>query len=119
MPTDRSGGLFELLQLARMLLSQITRMLDRLFQARDLRAVPVVVLLNARERLVEFNLGRARVLDVGFDAALLRETRLDYIAPLGQHLLLLPRLGIDRTELERHELGAQPALALLQLLVLL
>jgi hypothetical protein len=116
---EGTRALFELLQLALSLLPEVARMLDRLFQACNLGAVPIVVLLNSREGLVVLDLRRAGTLDLRLDVALLGEDRLDNVAAFLEQMLLLACLDVDRSQLQCNELCVQPALALLELLVLL
>ena len=93
------------------------RVLDGLFEARDLGASGIVLALHDVEMFVGLGLARAQLLDPGLDRALPRERGIERGLVLRQHQVLLLKPGVQFLPAQRQQLRACVAFFLFQFLV--
>ena len=116
---DLGDLLIGALQVLGLALDEILTMLQRLLEARDLAADPVVAALHGAEALVAVGELHAQLLDRGFGGTLRRDGGLERDLLLAERMLLLGDFGSQCAQSQREQLGVDLALLGLEVLVAL
>ena len=118
---DVGGKLAEcrlrLCQIGTLALAQLARMLDRLFEARDVRAHLVVVRLYSREAVGAGGVHRTLLLDGGLGGALRGELTLHGELAFAHRGIMHFGAAVEVAQAQRQNLGDEPSLLLLQRLI--